>query len=191
MIIGLCGKSGVGKDTIADILVEHFNFTKLAFAKTLKDVVSLIFHWDRSLLEGSSEYSRIWRETIDEWWAERLNIPHLTPRWVLQHIGTETFRQHFHNDIWIASFERQLSIAGHCVITDIRFPNELDLIKKMGGFIITVSRPTQNITSSNHVSESFQVSENQYEFEIFNNSSIKDLESQVIDVYHYLNTLQI
>lgn len=43
MIIGLCGAQGVGKDTIGDILVSEYGFTKITFAAALKDVVSILF----------------------------------------------------------------------------------------------------------------------------------------------------
>ena len=141
MIIGLCGLIGAGKDTFANILVESHNFVKLSFAGALKDAVAAVFGWDRELLEGLTPEARHWREQVDPWWAERLNMPNLTPRWVLQYWGTEVCRHGFHDDIWIAALENRLrSRTGNTVISDVRFPNEIKAIKNAGGTIIWVQR---------------------------------------------------
>lgn len=140
-IVGICGLIGTGKDTIANHLIRNHKFKKLSFAASLKDAVAAVFGWDRKLLEGDTPQSRQWREEVDVWWATRLNIPHLTPRWVLQHWGTEVCRQGFHEDIWVASLEHKLhNAAGSVVITDCRFPNEVDAIKNAGGTLINVRR---------------------------------------------------
>ena len=119
----------------------------MSFASILKDVVSIMFDWDRNLLEGDTEESRKWREKIDEWWSQRLNIPHLTPRFVLQYIGTDVMRGSFHPDIWLACLERrilkQINLLGEkeiIVITDCRFSNEIECLKKMGGIFVRVIR---------------------------------------------------
>ena len=141
MIVGIAGFIGSGKDTIADYLITFKGFKRMSYAGPLKDAVASIFNWDRELLEGTTKYSREWRDTVDTWWAERLNIPHLTPRFVLQQWGTEVGRRAFHDDIWIASVENKLrSIKDNIVISDCRFPNELRSIKNAGGVTIRVSR---------------------------------------------------
>ena len=141
MIIGICGLIGSGKDTIADYLVNTHEFRRESFAGTLKDSVSAVFGWNREMLEGRSKQSRDWREQVDSWWAERLNIPDLTPRWVLQHWGTEVCRKGLHDDIWIASLENKLRTSeDNIVISDCRFPNEIDSIRRNGGKIIQVVR---------------------------------------------------
>lgn len=141
MIIGVCGLIGAGKDTCADYLVNFHEFRRDSFASTLKDAISAVFGWDRELLEGRTKAAREWREQIDPWWANRLNIPHLTPRWILQFWGTEVCRTGFHDDIWIASLENKLRNAqDNVVISDCRFPNEIAAIKAQQGKIIWVQR---------------------------------------------------
>ena len=146
-IIGVCGLIGGGKGTVADILVGNHNFEKLSFADSLKDMVATVFGWQRHLLEGDTKESRIWREEVDEWWSARLAIPNLTPRWVLQYWGTDVCRLNFHQDIWIASVENKLSRAknssakyNNIVIPDTRFPNEINMIRKLGGEVWGVRR---------------------------------------------------
>ncbi len=141
MIIGICGFIGSGKDTIADYLVNFHEFRRESFASTLKDAVSAVFGWDRTMLEGRTKEAREWREQVDPWWAERLDMPTLTPRWVLQYWGTEVCRKGFHDDIWIASLENKLrNSKDNVVISDCRFPNEIASIKNAGGQIIWVQR---------------------------------------------------
>jgi hypothetical protein len=140
-IIAIAGFIGSGKDTAAEYLINNHNFTKLSFAGALKDCVSVVFGWDRVLLEGETLESRQWREQIDPWWAKRLDMPNLTPRWVLQYWGTEVCRVGFHKDIWVAALENKLHRAtGNVVITDARFSNELEAVKNLRGTLIRVER---------------------------------------------------
>jgi hypothetical protein len=141
MIIGVCGFIGSGKDTIADYLVNFHGFRRESFANSLKDAVAQVFGWDRTLLEGRTKQAREWREQVDPWWAERLNMPNLTPRLMLQLWGTEVCRKGFHDDIWIASLENKLrNSTDDIVISDCRFPNEIKSIKNAGGIVIRVKR---------------------------------------------------
>ena len=141
MIIGICGFIGSGKDTIADYLVNLHHFRRESVANTLKDAVAQVFGWDRTMLEGRTKQAREWREQVDPWWAERLGIPHLTPRWILQQWGTEVCRKNFHDDIWIASLENKLrNSKDDVVISDCRFPNEIRAIKAAGGLVVRVVR---------------------------------------------------
>ena len=141
MIIGVCGLIGSGKDTIADYLVNIHQFRRDSFAASLKDAVAAVFGWDRDMLEGRSRSSREWREKVDSWWAARLNMPHLTPRWVLQYWGTEVLRRGFHEDIWVASLENKLRRSSDdVVISDCRFPNEVAALRRSGGYVIRVHR---------------------------------------------------
>jgi hypothetical protein len=148
---------GSGKGTVADILERDQGFIKLSFADSLKDAVAAVFGWQRHLLEGNTNESREWREIVDQWWASRLGLPELTPRWVLQYWGTEVCRHGFHNDIWIASMERKLirlqslSPAVNVVIPDTRFPNEIDMIKSINGRVWQVKRGQDPIWFTQYV----------------------------------------
>ena len=140
-ILGLCGFIGTGKTTTGNILVKEFGFEAISFAGTLKDAVSSVFGWPRHLLEGDTEESRMFRETLDEWWTKKLNI-NILPREVLQKVGTEVFRMNFHPDIWIQSaMKKGLDKPdSNFVFTDTRFKNEIKAIKEIGGKIIWIQR---------------------------------------------------
>jgi hypothetical protein len=138
MIIGLVGFIGAGKNTVASHLIKKHHFTQDSFAHTLKDACSVIFNWPRHLMEGDTDESRVWRERVDPWWSEKLGIEDFTPRYAMQHLGTNTIRKHFHKDIWTLSLEHRIQYNDKTVISDVRFPNEIDLVRKNGGFIVLV-----------------------------------------------------
>ena len=140
MIIGLIGLINSGKGTVGSMLIEQ-GFQYESFANSLKDAAAGIFNWDRAMLEGDTSDSRVWRETVDEWWNERLQIPDFTPRVALQILGTDILRNHFHADIWVLSMEARIKDAKqNVVITDVRFPNEVRSIRELGGKIVRIKR---------------------------------------------------
>jgi dephospho-CoA kinase len=190
-LIAICGFQGSGKDTLANILVEKYGYTKVSFGGILKDAVAIIFNWDRDLLEGNTTKSREWRETIDNWWANRLDIPNLTPRYILQHIGTDILRNKFHPDIWVAALERKLYNKCGIVITDCRFPNEIEMVKKLDGKLIHIYKgiipswfgKEDEFPKDMHSSEVIWT-KSTFDKTIENNGSINDLN---IKISKYLN----
>jgi len=134
MIIGICGLIGSGKGTVADILVDQ-GFTKVSFADKLKDGVSTIFGWDRNLLEGDTDESRQWREQPDDFWSNETKME-VTPRLVLQLFGTDCMRNGFDDGVWVSLIKKQiLENPGQYVIPDVRFENEIKMIRDIGGEI--------------------------------------------------------
>ena len=141
MIIGICGLIGSGKGTVADILVENHNFEKLSFADKLKDGVASVFAWDRDMLEGDTDRSRIWREKEDEFWTNEVGTP-VTPRLVLQLFGTDCMRNGFFDGIWVSLVKQKIleNPDKNWVIPDVRFPNEVKMIQSVQGQVWQVRR---------------------------------------------------
>ena len=182
-LIGLSGFIGSGKDTVAAYLKEKHSFVVISYASTLKDVVSILFGWDRHKLEGTTAEDRLWREQIDVWWEKKLGIPGLTPRMMLQKIGTDLFRTYFHPDIWITIVERKiidaLRLNNRVVVTDCRFVNEGELIHRLGGNVVRVCRgDTQTIEDCKiqgmHPSE-YNILTFPFDYHIDNNGTLEDL----------------
>lgn len=138
MLIGIVGFIGSGKGTVGSILSEKYEFTQDSFAAPLKDAVAAIFGWDRTLLEGATQESRMWRELPDKFWSEKFGKP-FSPRLALQLMGTEAGRDVFHKDVWVTSLLKR-SKGRDTVITDVRFKNEINLIKENNGIIVRVRR---------------------------------------------------
>jgi hypothetical protein len=217
MIIGVCGFIGSGKDTIADYLVNIHQYRRESFANTLKDAVAHVFGWDRTMLEGRTKQAREWREQVDPWWAERLEMPDLTPRLMLQLWGTEVCRRGFHDDIWIASLENKLrNSTDDIVISDCRFPNEIAAIRKQGGIVVRVKRgpepewfdaavsinagPVRNTTwaLSTDVIKRLQIHPSEtawvgtkFDYELDNNGTMDQLYQQVNDLLRGLHASKV
>jgi hypothetical protein len=138
MIVGLVGFIGAGKGTVGDQLRLH-GYKQASFAGALKDTASQMFGWDRSLLEGDTDESRKFREQKDDFWSERFGYD-FSPRFALQLLGTEAGRNVFHEDIWIYALENRIRNHKNVVVTDTRFPNEIDFIRSKGGIIVEVKR---------------------------------------------------
>jgi hypothetical protein len=144
-ILAFCGFAGSGKNTAGDYILQVTQrgeqpSTQLAFAGALKDAVSAIFQWERRLLDGDTDSSRVWREQVDERWTARLGRP-ITPRRIMQEVGTDVFRHHFHTDIWLMALAARLRENTMHVITDARFGNEMHWVRSQGGIVVWVYRP--------------------------------------------------
>jgi len=145
VLIGLSGCIGSGKDTVANYLCEHHHFIKFSWADALKDIVSVMFGWDRELVEGATQTSREFRETVDAWWSQKLGFE-VTPRKMLQTIGTDVMRNHLHPEIWVAILERKLANYLretpdiNIVVCDCRFEQEVAAIHRLGGQVWRIVR---------------------------------------------------
>lgn len=139
-IYGLCGFAGSGKNTAASLLLQHTDGHAYSFAAALKDGAAAIFGWPREMLEGDTEPSRTWRDQIDVYWSGVFDRS-VTPRMVLQEVGTEVFRKYLPN-IWVAAAARQMqSKSATAIFTDTRFGNEMSWINSQNGVLIWVYRP--------------------------------------------------
>jgi hypothetical protein len=140
-VVGLVGFIGSGKGAAGDI-ISDFGYKKESFAAGVKDTAATMFGWPRDLLEGDTELSRNFREQPCEFWSKKFGRD-FTPREALQKMGTEVGRDIFHKDFWVLSLESRLKDDKNYVITDVRFPNEIDWIHKMGGDVIEIQRGSQ------------------------------------------------
>ena len=140
MLIGIVGFISSGKGTVGDILVNDYDFEMDSFAKPLKDAISIIFGWDRKMLEGDTDESREFREKKDKFWSDIVGYD-LSPRLALQLFGTECIREVFSPDVWSSSLILRYEQHGlNTVATDCRFGNEVDAIRTAGGQIWRVRR---------------------------------------------------
>jgi len=130
LIIGFSGKKRVGKDTAADIAVENHNFEKGSFAAPIKTVAREVF-----LLNDQQLYGDL-KEVEDPHWG-------MSPREIMQKVGTDFARTVYHEDLWIDNFKKRMEKTDkdRIVISDVRFPNEVYAIQALGGLVIRIRRP--------------------------------------------------
>lgn len=164
MIIGLSGLAGSGKDSVADALVEHCGFFKIALADAMKEACARWFGWSEEQLWGPSHL----RNHPDPAWGG------LTPRRALQTLGTEWGRA-MHPDLWI---EQVLKLTrgsrDRFVIPDVRFQNEIDAINNEGGKVVRIIRAGQTKAMA-HVSEAGQAELVGFEASLLNDSTLEVL----------------
>jgi len=183
VIIGLNGKIGSGKDTIADFLVKEYGFTKLGFSDVMYDAVCAL--WGISL-EEALEWKNNHGNSID---LVEVNIDvsdtvRYTYTWRehLQLFGTEMGRRVFGEDFWIDQFNRKyihgLSDeefeAVRYVVRDVRFNNEAENLVDIGGDIWQVHRP--GFEGDGHESEA-GIDENYIRGDIGNDGTLDELYS--------------
>ena len=184
MIIGLCGLIGSGKNTVAEHLMEQHYYISVSFAETLKDAAACIFGWDRDMLEGATPEDRAARELKDEWWSERLGFD-VSPRYMLQYMGTEVMRNNLHPDIWALSAEKLIKENPweQYVFTDVRFPNEAAMIRRIGGKVWHVRRgilPEWFGRNPEHIHASETAWNNEtFDATIYNDGTIEDLKTTI------------
>lgn len=174
-LIGITGLKRSGKDTCGLFLINNHNYVKYSFAGALKNACSEIFMFDYEQTEGSK------KEDHDERW-------NINPRKVFQRFGTEIFRdnleqffpemKHIKHNFWIYRFkiwyEKQLELNPNIrvVISDVRFQNEADIIKELGGILIKVYR--KNLKNNDTHSSETNIMKIKSDFMIYNDSTIEN-----------------
>lgn len=144
MIIGIAGYKGSGKDTAGSVLIDKYGFEKISFAAPMKDLVAQMFNIDRFMLEGSDCKMRALRED------PKFGAYGMSGRKLLQEIGTG-LRDIVSPNIWVDMALKNCIDDENYVITDVRFPNEVEAIHNKGGFVIGIKRPGFN--GDGHISE--------------------------------------
>jgi hypothetical protein len=135
-LIGLIGLKQHGKDTVADILVEKNGFVKEAFAGRLKQICMENFDLSPAQVHGE------FKEMPDPRWKSASGEPR-TARFILQFMGTQAFRK-VDPDFWVKYFfAHTYDEERMYVISDVRFPNEMDAIQKRGGDCWVVDMPNK------------------------------------------------
>jgi len=133
MIIGLIGNTRVGKDTVADYLVNNYNFKKYSFSEQIKIITKTIFSWDDNKLNNND------KDNIDEEFG-------IIPRDFYKWLGTDIMQHEFDKkfkhcnlpkkSIWAYSVMKKINHDlnnndDNIVITDFRFLHEFNLFNKV------------------------------------------------------------
>ena len=147
ILIGLIGAAGCGKTSVADRLTQRFGFGQLSFADPLKNMVADQFGWDRADLDDLE-----FKET-----PQSVGKIEVTPREMLQYLGTEVFRQ-INPNHWVEKAERDMptvhGAAKGIVFPDVRFLNEVEMITRNGGVVVRVVKTDgPGTAASGHISE--------------------------------------
>lgn len=193
-IVGLSGRRGSGKDTFAQLIhfcdlkfnypgywgEKTFDFflngdhtwksiwTNRSFAKKLKEVSALITGFpDQYSQDGKATFLPDWGMTIGQ---------------IQQKIGTDAIRHGLHDEAWIIACFIDIGKGEKAIITDMRFPNEMEAIENRGGITIRIDGDPKNQQGDgkrddNHPSET-SLDDADFDIHVINNSTLKDLEEK-------------
>lgn len=183
MLIALCGKKQVGKDTVADLLVEKYGFSKYGFADGVKDAV---YRLNPRVLVNPVFYSSWFIDSYVSTPVQPVPVPLQEVvniigfetakekigdvRILLQKMGTEVGREMFGEDVWVNRFldklfeDGQMTFdtsegypkpvpRGKIVVKDVRFDNEAREIRELGGVVVNVKRKEYSDDGDTHASE--------------------------------------
>ena len=195
-LIGISGKAGSGKNTVASFLQDiDSSFEQKAFAAKLKKIASILTGEPIQNFEDQ-EFKKEFLG--DEWstYVEAMPFADLTKtnmelrmtvREFMQKLGTDGLRENLHPNVWVnalfADWRGPKMDEYHpskWIITDVRFPNEYEAIKDRGGIILRVERT--GLELMDHSSETL-LDNHHFDYIIYNDGSIPDLFSQVLTFY--------
>jgi hypothetical protein len=174
MLVALNGAKGSGKDTVASILIEGYDFKRLAFADKLKESAAAIWNihpstWDGlKNLEHSDVSIRIFGGKI----RAKVSV-----REFLQRYGTEAHRDVFGKDFWVDHALKGINPNDNIVITDCRFENEIERVKSLGGVVVRIIRDELSL-NDNHASE-VEPPPHLIDYYLDNNETLEKLYSEV------------
>lgn len=171
LLIGLTGNARTGKTTTAQHLSLEHGFECYAFADPMRDALMAMFQLSPEDFEGDAK-----EQPVD--WLGR------SPRQLMQLLGTEWGRHMISANLWVEVAEQHLNAIANAtfptpsfVISDVRFENEADFIRRRGGVIVHLLRfeaPKVNA----HVSEA-GVSLHKDDLVLMNNGDLAGLYSQI------------
>lgn len=177
-IIGLIGKAGSGKDTTFHAIASlGIDCRRFAFGDPLKEEVAAAL--GITVEEINADKARF--RTILQWW------------------GTEWRRQRFGEDYWVRRVAERIGRAstnwhGMAVITDVRFPNEVEYVRRSGGKVIQIIRPDASTAltgaAAEHSSEN-AVAGVEVDATLFNNGTPEHLSARVSALLHSLGLLPV
>lgn len=137
-LIGIAGHKRTGKSTLAQGLSFALGLPEESFAAPLREFVARITGMTAPELDFNKEVGLDWLDGI-------------TPRQMMQTVGTEWGRQMVHPDLWLRSLFARIPPQG-AIISDVRFPNEAEAILDRGGIVFRVNR-SNLVTFDGHASE--------------------------------------
>ena len=186
-LIGIGGKYAAGKDVVANFYKTQLGFVTLGFSDILNEMLLKLDPFVMKEASGHDllRYSQVVKA---QGYVKAKTNPEV--RRLLQVFGTEIGRQMIHVDIWTdLTAERitKYNDAGKSVVvTGVRYPNEVDMIRRLGGETLWIHRPDQGDTGD-HTSEN-SVSEDDFDHLIVNDAGIAELENKAGELYMRLFT---
>lgn len=174
MLIGLSGYARSGKDTVAEYLVEHYGFTRMAFADPMKEALRRL----NPLITfgGMDGISLAWAVEKSGWEVVKDESPEV--RGLLQRMGTEVGRNMFGEDFWVDYAIGQSWKNDNVVFSDVRFRNEAHAIQKNWGQNWRINRPG-SVAANDHISETQMDGYSEFDLVLSNDGPLEELYAKI------------
>lgn len=178
-LIVISGKARAGKDTLGEIMKQNFkeNYFTMAYANELKRTCRDAFDLTREQLFGEL------KEVPDRRYPKE-DGTYWTPREILQHMGTEAYRA-VEDGFWVRQLFKYINRNNleNVIITDGRFPDEINAVKERGGVHIRIHREDEGAAQGKeHASETSLDNMDEADYIINNDGSIEELKELAIDL---------
>ena len=178
LLIGLSGRARTGKTTAANHLANTYDLVTYALADPLREGLMNIFNL------SPCDFDDERKELTIDWLG-------LSPRELMQSMGTDWGRHQVHPELWLLLAEKNLEFLGQTndnargfVISDLRFENEADFVRKRGGMVIHLLRPDAAEVNP-HISETgIGIQDN--DLVLHNDGAIEDLFGQLDEIFEAL-----
>lgn len=164
-LIGLVGYAGAGKTSVTNAanLQYGLNIHHMNFSTPITQMLLTAGVPSKMLIDKSR-----WNEPLDFLCGKRI-------RHAAQTLGTEWGRQHIGSDFWVRAALAKVPSDRHTIIDNLRFPNEMKILRDYGATFIAFHRPGL-VPDTTHESEKY----------------IKELQAQCDeDFYNSANTLEL
>ena len=164
-LIGIAGRARSGKDTVANFIIAAIGGYRYSFADPIRAMLVPLG------VDMSDPYWQTRKEDV---------IPALgvSPRRMMQTLGTEWGRNLINPDLWIImAHQRLLQNGPGMVIPDVRFENEAAWVRKHGGWIIHVIRPEAKAVEAHASEDGIEIQDT--DAQIFNSGTLEELQLSV------------
>lgn len=153
-----------GKNVFADYLCQHYSFKQVAFADKLKQISIEMFDLTESECYGDKSPRS---------------------RDILQKVGVAM--RGIEEDVWCRYVLKNVKEGQPTAISDVRFPNEAQIIKDYGGRIVRINRTTNEQYGTSHISETALDDYSGFDFVIDNNGKLGELHEKIEELMMFLN----
>jgi hypothetical protein len=184
MIIAFGHRRRVGKDTATRLFVDalaskNIPARQVSFAGSLKDVCADIFGW--AGLQGPSHYEEHPAEK-----EEILPALGLSPRRIWIDVGNKL--REVYEDVWIdLALNQAAKEKTVIIISDLRYPNEVDKVHCAGGVVVKIVRDKAPI--SNDVADTALANYEKWDMTIENNGTIDEFRQHLLPLVHIVEML--
>ncbi len=176
-VLGFCGLAGAGKDSAAAHLVSAHGYRRVAFADGMRDA---LYALDPFVTTRGGTYSL--QYVVDHHgWDQAKQLPDV--RRLLQRFGTEVGREMWGPSFWVERAVAGVAPGSLVVFTDVRFPNEAEGVRALGGRVVEIRRPGAGLAgaTATHASEAMAF---QADRVLVNDGTVAELHARVDRLMH-------